>query len=149
MIAFDSRAGGVSAVHVMDAAPGAAEKQVTDRAFNALAPAWSHDGRALYFCSRRTGRWEVWKQPAAGGAAPQVTQSGGFAPMESEDGRFLYYAKRGPGNGLWRTPVEGGPETAVLASPDDRMWGYWTLAPAGLYYAAEFGGDAARRRSTY
>jgi Tol biopolymer transport system component len=32
------------------------EKQVTDGAFNALAPAWSHDGYALYFCSRRTGR---------------------------------------------------------------------------------------------
>jgi hypothetical protein len=26
------------------------------------------------------------------------------------------------------------------------MWGYWTLTPAGLYYAAEFGDDDAPPR---
>jgi hypothetical protein len=53
----------------------------------------------------------VWKVPAKGGQAFQVTQRGGFNPLESPDGRFLYYAKP---NSLWRIALEGGGEGLVF-----------------------------------
>ncbi len=36
---------------------------------------------------------QVWKMPANGGEAIQVTKDGGYAPLESPDGKFLYYTK--------------------------------------------------------
>ena len=58
-----------------------------------VVPSWSNDGRWIYFASKRTGRWEVWKAPADGGQAVQVTKHGGFAAFESRDGQSVYYAK--------------------------------------------------------
>ena len=40
---------------------------------------WSADGQWIYFGSTRTGRFEVWKMPSAGGPAVQVTRRGGLA----------------------------------------------------------------------
>ena len=61
--------------------------------------------------------------PAGGGAGVQVTRNGGLLGQESPDGRYLYFMKPLPGApgygeavGLWRTPVEGGEETQVLAT---------------------------------
>lgn len=42
------------------------------------------------FFSDRSGRGEIWKIPASGGAAVQVTQHGGFECFPSPDGKFLY-----------------------------------------------------------
>jgi Tol biopolymer transport system component len=36
-------------------------------------PSWSHDGRWIYFDSARAGQQQVFKIPANGGAAIQVT----------------------------------------------------------------------------
>ena len=56
-------------------------------------PSWSRDERWIYFDSARTGEQQVWKIPANGGEAIQLTQDGGFAPLESPDGKFLHYVK--------------------------------------------------------
>jgi Tol biopolymer transport system component len=77
-------------------------------------PSWSHDGRWIYFDSGRSGQQQLWKLPASGGDAIQVTHDGGFGPHESPDGKFLYYAKALFDTSLWRIPVEGGPATRVL-----------------------------------
>jgi Tol biopolymer transport system component len=135
LVAFDSREGGVNAIHVVEARAGAAARRITADAFQAVAPGWTRDGRSVYFSSRRSGRWEIWKQPLAGGEPAQITLNGGFAPTESDDGRYLYYVKRAPQDGLWRVALAGGAESPVLESFDDRMWGYWAVTPAGLYYA--------------
>ena len=68
-------------------------------------PAWSADGRWLYF----TAGTNVWKAPALEGKAVQVTKNGGYTPRESRDGQHLYYTKAEPG--IWRIPVSGGQET--------------------------------------
>src|SRR4051812_32748130 len=62
-------------------------------AVDAFGPTWSHDGRWAYFTSERTGRAEVWKAPASGGPAVQVTMNGGMAPSESLDSQFLYFSR--------------------------------------------------------
>lgn len=42
-------------------------------------PSWSRDGHWLYFASNRSGDDQVWRVPATGGEAVQVTKQGGFA----------------------------------------------------------------------
>ena len=93
-------------------------------------PSWSRDGRWVYFASDRTASWQVWKVPAEGGSAVQVTSGGGFAALESADGRYLYYTKSSSA-GIWRLPVEGGTENVVLDLP--QCWGHWALDGNGLY----------------
>ena len=82
----------------------------TDSA-NDVNPIWSRDGRWIYFESARSGETQIWKMPATGGEAVQVSRNGGGAPRESPDGKFIYYAS---GPALWRIPAEGGPATNVL-----------------------------------
>ena len=53
---------------------------------NDILPIWSRDGNWIYFSSNRTGRIEVWKVPAGGGNAVQVTRNGGLYGVESPDG---------------------------------------------------------------
>jgi Tol biopolymer transport system component len=75
----------------------------------------------------------VWKVPAAGGGAVQVTQHGGVAPLESPDGKWLYFARSGSiPTSLWKMPVAGGAETQVLEG-----LGYaanYDVTPGGIYY---------------
>jgi Tol biopolymer transport system component len=102
-------------------------------AVDASGPTWSRDGVSLYFTSERTGRAEVWKSPATGGPAVQVTVNGGMAPSESPDGQFLYFSRAtGPNNvALWKTGVAGGVETKVL---DQLLFpGAYALAANGIY----------------
>jgi hypothetical protein len=76
----------------------------------------------------------VWKVPAEGGEAMQVTKMGGFAAFESPDARYVYYAKGQNAPGIWRVPVEGGEETQVLDQPIAGGWGYWAVVDSGIYF---------------
>ena len=69
------------------------------------------------------GRDELWKMPATGGPATQITHHGGMAGVEADDG-YIYYAKtpRSP-TSIWRIPLAGGEEALVID---------------GLSYSAEF-----------
>src|SRR5262249_49118910 len=91
-------------------------------------PSWSQDGKWVYFCSPRTGQPQVWKIPAGGGPAAQVTQHGGCVAFESLDGETLYYSRN---QQLWQVPVRGGEETLALASLLDN-----NFAPSqrGIYF---------------
>jgi len=57
---------------------------------------WSRDGRWIYFCSNRTSRSEIWKMPANGGTATQVTHAGGRQRKNPPRGNFSTTPKRGP-----------------------------------------------------
>jgi Tol biopolymer transport system component len=98
-------------------------------------PSWSRDGRWIYFKSNRNGvSFEVYRMPAEGGEADQLTSSGGFFGVESRDGRSFYFTKRnfweGP-HGIWKVPVEGGTEVRV----HDRGEGFsWEVLETGICY---------------
>ena len=92
-IAFNAQGeDGTWDIKVVDAGGGPAHAVTTD-AGSENYPAWSADGQWIYFSSIRTGRDEVWRVPAAGGAETQVTTTGGTQPRI--DGSTLYY-RRGP-----------------------------------------------------
>ena len=131
-IAFDSRPEGHSDIYVIDH-EYRVPRRLTTATSDDVVPSWSNDGRWIYFSSNRTGRRQVWKAPAEGGPAVQVTQNGGFAAFESPDGQFVYYAKFTE-PGIWRVPVEGGEETLVLDLLQPGFWGYWAVVEEGIYF---------------
>jgi Tol biopolymer transport system component len=130
------------AIYVVSAEGGKPRRLTSDDP-SVAAPTWSRDGKWIYFGSKRSGAYQVWRMPSAGGDAVQVTKKGGFAGLESRDGKTLYYAKRlqFPGwrkyRGLWKVPVEGGQETLVLKEFAPGLYDCWGLTGAGIYFFNE------------
>jgi Tol biopolymer transport system component len=86
---------------------------------------WSHDGEWIYLLLSDS---QLWKIPAEGGEARQLTKHrGGFA-RESVDGNFLYFLPmpRVLNNGFWRLPVDGGEEALFLEGEFSQYtWDLW------------------------
>jgi Tol biopolymer transport system component/DNA-binding winged helix-turn-helix (wHTH) protein len=144
-LAFEAFGRGHMGISVISAEGGLPRHVTTDPSAAVLA-SWSSDGRWIYFASSRTGRFEVWKVRAEGGRAVQVTKRGGFLASEAADGTFVYYAKGLDVGGLWKVPVNGGDETAVLDFPKASFWGYWALVNDGIYFVdTEVGSQPALR----
>lgn len=131
-LAFDARVDDHAAIHLIDA-DGGPLRRLTDSTSDHLAPSWSRDGRWIYFASNRSGLWQIWKKPAPGGDAVQVTTDGGYLAFESTDGKTLYFSKYGT-RGLWSLPTEGGPERQILDDLASADWGNWTVGEAGIYF---------------
>jgi Tol biopolymer transport system component/DNA-binding winged helix-turn-helix (wHTH) protein len=131
-LAFDSRPKGQSHIYVTNI-EGGVPHALTDGAYNDILPSWSRDGHWVYFGSNRTGSWQIWKAPAAGGEAQQVTRQGGFIGTESMDGAYLYYVKA-DSPGVFRIPVQGGDEVQILKQPAVSDWSNWGLNKDGIYF---------------
>lgn len=143
-IAFDSRSGtpgtgGNPDIVVISAEGGHARQLTTDPAED-VAPSWSRDGHWIYFGSTRSGSMQIWKVPANGGPAMQVTRQGGFEGFESSDQKYLYYLKGRGIPGIWRTPTAGGPETPVITDKQAGRWRYWRVVDRGIYFATRADG---------
>ena len=114
-IAFDANEPASTwSIHVVPADGSPISRPVISDRHNNVRPAWSLDGRWIYFASDRTGDYQIWKVPSAGGAPERITRNGGLDPIVSPDGRHLYYAKPVPVQGIWEVPLEGGPEIKVV-----------------------------------
>lgn len=133
-IVFDSRLAGNADIFAVPS-EGGSLRQLTSDPTNEAVPSVSNDGKWLYFASDRDGTWNVWKMPMQGGPAVQVTRDGGFFARESHDGKWVYYAKSLSGHGIWRVPSNGGKEELVVENPDG-YWGYWAVAPQGIYFVS-------------
>ena len=91
---------------------------------------FSGDGRWIFFSSNRSGSLQVWKMPAAGGAAVRVTKAGGLEPQEAPDGRTVFYLDHPPpGAGglsgssrLMKVSADGGEEVVVLDAVRLSLW---------------------------
>ena len=109
-----------------------------------MLPAWSADGRWLYFCSDRSGRRQIWKMAADGGPAVQVTRNGGLESYETPDGEYLYFTRDYFEAGIWQTPVRGGEEKPVRELARAGYWRSWDVSRSGgvLFRRAGKGRDA-------
>jgi Tol biopolymer transport system component len=122
--------------------PGGVPRPVAQNDSDNLVPNWSRDGRWVYFASDRTGIWQVWKAPAQGGPAVQVTTHGGFAAYPSTDGLTLYYSKFNlPDPEVWQLPVEGGVETHV-SQVRPATWASWGPSEKGIHFLQRDGDQA-------
>jgi Tol biopolymer transport system component/DNA-binding winged helix-turn-helix (wHTH) protein len=144
-IAFDARPDSFAHIYVIDA-DGGSPRAITHGSYNDIVPSWSVDDRWIFFGSNRSGTWQVWKIPSDGsGAAQQVTTAGGMVGIESADGQWLYFTHYGE-PGLWRCPVNGGPEKKIFDGPPTGNLNYWTLSDNYLYSLAERDGRFTLQR---
>jgi len=134
-IIFDARPSGNADIYVISADGGKPRPLVSDPSHDVMA-SWSRDGSWVYFCSNRSGDYEIWKSPSAGGDAEQVTQHGGFEAYESPNGELLYYTKsRAPGP-IWQVPIRGGEEIPVSDVVNVGYWRYWAVGNDGIYFVS-------------
>ena len=103
-------------------------------------PSFSRDGRFVYFSSRRSGAFEIWKVPVSGGDAVRVTRNGGYVAFESFDRRHVYYTQTPVGSStLWRIPTAGGDPKPVLDGVSERAF---EVLEQGIYYIERLGAGA-------
>jgi len=110
---------GPSAIWVVPA-DGSAPVQITDGRSLDVSPAWSPDGRFLYFVSDRGGSRDVYRLPADGRGTPQRVTTGLDAQTISlsPDGRRLAYTRLQSSSNIWSLPVPAdGPIPARDAVP--------------------------------
>jgi Tol biopolymer transport system component/DNA-binding winged helix-turn-helix (wHTH) protein len=132
-VAFDSYTPDGAQIFVVDS-EGRNLHSITSGPYDNVVPSWSRDAKSIYFASKRTGSWQVWKHVLQGGAETQVTQHGGFDAFESYDGQTIYFA-RFDHAGIWSIPASGGTESLVVADkPQLGFWGHWAVCPSGLYF---------------
>lgn len=79
-------------------ADGSGELQMTTGKAADDGPEYSTDGKWVYFCSKRSGKWDAWRMPS-GGAGPDDklaekitngTDTQDWFPHVSPDGKWLY-----------------------------------------------------------
>lgn len=98
-------------VTVADGSEAAVPMQV--HAKDVGRPAWSPDGRELFFPAHERGAVELWRVPAAGGVATRLTHAGGllhdFDVAARGDGFVLVRSTATRGREVDGLPIAGGP----------------------------------------
>jgi len=129
-IAFHGDPHGRPDVIVVRAA-GGEPRVLTANLPNGGYPRFSRDGRWIYFAVV-DGEARVWKMPADGGNAVQVTTGPAVASVESRDGRDLFYIERANRtSALWRLPLAGGGPVKVL---DGVLLSNFDVVDTGVYF---------------
>jgi serine/threonine protein kinase len=144
-VAFSFSTGGTYNIHVIGANGGRPMRLTSDAKDDTL-PSWSRDGKWIYFASKpagpsnRTGRMQVWKMPATGGTAIQITKNGGGLAYESPDGELLYFSKPEFSGGLWKMNLRTGEEVQLLPS---NAGFHFFVVTSGIYFMPEPGPNQA------
>jgi len=113
---------------------GGRPHRLTSHHLDELYPEWAGNGGAVYFSSRRTERWEVYRLALDTGEERQITSGGGLRGAESPDGRSLRFT-RPDRPGLWEQPLGGGEPVALIPDLPSGRWTEWSAANDGLYYS--------------
>jgi Tol biopolymer transport system component len=97
---------------------------------------WSPDGEWIYFSRGVASPSDVWKMPARGGDAIQLTHFGAFESHPSPDGQLIYFSKPSPGGrGIWSIPADGGVERPVPELEKFRRIGRsWGVIEQGIFF---------------
>lgn len=139
-IAFDvyGKAGGWD-VWLMEAT-GDSVRQLTHGPADNLIPSWSQDGKSIYFTSKRSGRFEIWRASTGTGAALQITHNGGYTAFESTDRETLYYTVSDSGTeGLHAKRLQNGDEQQVMK--EEVVGRGFAVFSDGVYYLHRRGQD--------
>ncbi len=117
-------------------------RRLTSGGAGDFAPAWSSDGRLVYFSSRREGTQALWRIESKEGEPERLTLGSGSenSPSISRDGSRLAYATRTVLNSMVIRDLDSGQETRLPGLRDSCLAG---LAPDGsrVVYAADRGGE--------
>ena len=89
----------------------------------------SRDGRWLVFNSDRSGSWQIYKMPAAGGEAIQLTtdSTGAYSPAWSPDGHQIAFHSMRTGNrDLYTMEADGSGVVQRTSSPAHELDPAWS-----------------------
>jgi Tol biopolymer transport system component len=122
---------------VIDLDSGQVRQLTRDDAL-AQSPAWSADSLHIYFASSRSGTMNIWKIPARGGEAEQITAGQGddAQPDVSSDGRRIVFSTYRETISIARLDL-----TAEAGSPGPEKL---TVDPARSVFAPVYSPDGAR-----
>ena len=105
---------------------------------NPHRPAFSADGKWIYFVAADAAKNQIWKLPADGhGSALLVADGPVYELKESSDGKYLYFTRERKLSGLWRRDLAEGSETSVA---EDAISGWWDVTQEGVYWGVEHDG---------
>jgi serine/threonine protein kinase len=122
-IAYVSRLEGAEDVFVIPVTGGLPVRITADPEAD-TNPTWSVDGKWIYFARAGSG---VWKAPATGGAATQVSSMAAGVYRESLDGKWLFASSL---QGVSRIPLTGGDPQALIGERISAS----AMTSRGLYY---------------
>jgi serine/threonine protein kinase len=107
-----------------------------------MSPVWSHDGRDIFFGSRRRGRLDIYKKAASGAGAETESltdnQNNLYPTSASSDGKHLLFftgnALSPTGNDLWVLSLaDGGKATPYIQTEFNET--YPAFSPDGRWVA--------------
>ena len=135
------------AIPTRDSVPLSQARPVTSGAQNIEVAVVSRDGIWLYYDSDRSGNFDIWRSPLAGGQPEQLTTdpADDFGPTVSPDGRMVAFhsLRSGPGNrDVFVMPAGGGPATRVSTSPGDDRVARWSPDGQALSWNDSFTPDS-------
>ncbi|AFL87473.1 periplasmic component of the Tol biopolymer transport system [Terriglobus roseus DSM 18391] len=108
-IAFDARPNQRSAIYIISAT-GGEPKILETNSYEERMPAWSVDGKTLYFNSNRDSSLAIWRRELSTETLQRVTASGMFAVTAAEDGIF-FSSRTGI---LWKSDADGSHAQALM-----------------------------------
>jgi serine/threonine-protein kinase len=95
----------------------------------------TRDGRWLVFNSDRSGSWQIYKMPAAGGEAIQLTtdSAGAFSPAWSPDGhQIAFHSTRAGNRDLYTMAADGSGVVQRTSSPAHELDPTWSRSGRDL-----------------
>ena len=133
-IAFESKVEGKTAIYIVSS-EGGPHRRVSTGLDESSEPAWSIDGRWLYF----TGGSDIFKVPVAGGAATALTTHGGgslrVSPLHPSR---IYFTRtyQFDNQAVCSVSAAGGDEQCLSGLPAIRYEysNSWELGRTGLYF---------------
>jgi Tol biopolymer transport system component len=138
-VAFDSRPNDRWEIYIADVLDGIPRKLITNIS-GVYRPHWSRDGKWIYFRSYEAGRTGVYRCPASGGDAIQLSKDpGGFTPQESLDGKKVYFASNEAHAILKSVDLspDPGQESVVVGMPRISSSELLTFSPGGIYFVPD------------
>ncbi len=131
-LAFDSRPSGHSSIFTISASGGHPAPLEENHA-EERNPAFSEDGKALYFNSNRDGRLRIWRHRLDGKSDPTVVATDISTFIVKPKNGKLYFL--GPDHHLWVSDLDGRSAAELPDGPAPDPVNDWAVTPLGIYFA--------------
>jgi Tol biopolymer transport system component len=131
-IAYERTVGGNQDLYVTGA--DGRERRLTDDPATDMLPRWTRDGKTIYFASERTGNWQLYTVPAAGGPAQRLRTNAHreWQVEPSPDGRNVaFLSNQGGPEQLWVMDLATKAERMIVGHGRKTIFGNPSWSPEG------------------
>lgn len=98
-------------------------------------PEFSLDGQSVYYASKQSGDWQIWRCNLVGKEEEIITKNGGYkaSPLHNSDGDFIIYTPFKK-TGLWKMDLHSRQTEKIFSEeePFDKM--NYAVTNDGIYY---------------